>query len=409
VRVTKEGIIPKPSSYVALWVSVAANSFARSVIQLALGWTMLEATGSPFYVGLVAAIRAAPQVPLGIPAGIVADWLDRRLLLIGVTLGSTLVALVVATFTGFGLLAAPVILIFAALFGLLDTLRTTVTQAYAYDLVRAERAARGLANINLGAQALGAAGGIAGGYVLEAFGGLAAFGLVALVLTIGAFSPWWAGRVGRSADDLGAGTRSVQRRERASLSKAVAMIVGNRLLLALVVAIILAEVLGFSSQALFPVFARDVFDTGAAGLGQLTATRFGGGMLALLVISRIGISGRAGMALVVAAVMLGATLVVFANSPHWELALLWMVLVGACCATIDTLAQVLLQQRVADHERGAAMGIWVFSIGFGPAGFLAIGALADVVGAPLAQTTFGAALVVVMLPLLLYAPLRTLK
>jgi MFS family permease len=382
------------------------------VIQLALGWTMLEATGSPFYVGLVAAIRAAPQVPLGIPAGIVADWLDRRLLLIGVTLASMLVALTAATSTGIGVLAAPVILSFAALFGLLDTLRTTVTQAYAYDLVRAERAARGLANINLGAQLLGSAGGIAGGYVLEVSGAAAAFGLVALVLTIGAMCPWWAGRVAPFSTpvaDTGAPRRSDQWRERPSFSRAVGMIVRSRLLLALVIAIILAEVLGFSSQALFPVFARDVFDTGAAGLGQLTAMRFSGGVLALLIISRIGTTDRTGMAMTVAAVMLGATLVAFAQSPRWELALFWILLVGACCATIDTLAQVLLQQRVADHERGAAMGIWVFSIGFGPAGFLAIGALADVAGAPLAQTTFGVALVVVMLPLLLYAPLRTLK
>jgi hypothetical protein len=284
--------------------------------------------------------------------------------------------------TGFGLLAAPVILIFAALFGLLDTLRTTVTQAYAYDLVPAERAARGLANINLGAQLLGSAGGIAGGYVLEEFGVLAAFGMVALVLTIGAVCPWWASSVGSfSAQfaDPGAATHSVQLWERPSLSLAVAMILRSRLLLALVIAIILAEVLGFSSQALFAVFARDVFDTGAAGLGQLTAMRFSGGVLALLLISRIGTSDRSGLAMTGAAIMLGATLVAFAHSPHWELALLWMALVGACCATIDTLAQVLLQQRAADHERGAAMGIWVFSIGFGPAGFLAIGALANVV------------------------------
>jgi MFS family permease len=189
----------------------------------------------------------------------------------------------------------------------------------------------------------------------------------------------------------------------------IAMIVRTPLLLTLVIAIILAEILGFSSQALFPVFARDVFDRGAAGLGQLTALRFSGGVIALLLISRIGTSDRAGLAMTVAAVMLGASLVAFAQSPHWELALLWMALVGACCATMDTLGQVLLQQRVADHERGAAMGIWVFSIGFGPVGFLAIGALADAVGAPIAQTTFGAALVVVMLPLLLYAPLRQLK
>jgi MFS family permease len=373
---------------------------------------MLEATGSPFFVGLVAAIRATPQIPLGIPAGIVADWLDRRLLLIGVTVAAMLVALTSATLVGFSLLSVPVILVVAALFGLLDTLRTTVTQAYAYDLVRAERAARGLANINLGAQLLGTAGGVAGGYVLEAFGGMAAFALVAAVLAFGAAWPWWGGSSLRVYAEVDESSRAVPTgvdRHRLSLWRALAMIVRSPLLFALVMAIILAEVLGFSSQALFPVMARDVFDTGATGLGQLTAMRFSGGAVALLLISRIGTRDRSGLAMTTAAITLGAALVAFGQAPFWELALFWIVLVGASCAVIDTLAQVLLQQRVADNERGAAMGIWVFAIGFGPAGFLAIGALADAVGAPLAQTVFGAALVVVMLPLLLHTPLRRLK
>src|SRR4051794_23573645 len=59
--------------FAGLWVSASSGSFARVVTQLALSWVTIEATGSPFLVGVVAAARMAPQLVLGIPAGALAD------------------------------------------------------------------------------------------------------------------------------------------------------------------------------------------------------------------------------------------------------------------------------------------------------------------------------------------------
>src|SRR5688572_26261589 len=138
-----------------LWVSAAANAFARTAVQLALGWITLQLTGSPFMVGAVSAVRMAPQVPLGIPAGMLADWLDRRALVVGVTVASTIVAIALAVLLGSGALILPLVFGAALALGLLDTLRTSAAQAYAYDLVPPTQAARGLAFVNLGAQLLG--------------------------------------------------------------------------------------------------------------------------------------------------------------------------------------------------------------------------------------------------------------
>src|SRR5256885_1302081 len=82
----------RPSDFAGLWISVAASAFGRMAIQLALSWITLEMTGSVFMVGVVAAMRMAPQVPLGIPAGMVADWVNRKRLLVGISAVSSLVA-----------------------------------------------------------------------------------------------------------------------------------------------------------------------------------------------------------------------------------------------------------------------------------------------------------------------------
>ena len=62
-------------------------------------------------------------------------------------------------------------------------------------------------------------------------------------------------------------------------------------------------------------------------------------------------------------------------------------------ASLDTLSQSLLQRNVDDSERGSAMGIWFFAIGFGPLGLVGIGAAATVIGAPAALAINGVLLV----------------
>ena len=65
-----------------------------------------------------------------------------------------------------------------------------------------------------------------------------------------------------------------------------------------------------------------------------------------------------------------------------------------------------MQRNADEHERGAAMGLWVFSIGFGPVGHLTLGAAASAVGAPLTQAVSGLLLALVAGLMALQGPLR---
>src|SRR5688572_27959996 len=219
-------------------------------------------------VGAVSAVRMAPQVPLGIPAGMLADWVDRRRLMIGVTAASTgvamLLALLLAVPLGSGALLLPIVLGAALAVGLLDTVRTSATQAYAYDLAPTAGAARAMAFVNLGAQLLGTLGGLVGGYTLERFGAPATFMLIAGVLAIGAALPALAAPARTEARQHAEETPEVHAaRPRPSLGAALALVLRNRLVAALVVTIVVAEILGFSSNSVMPTFARDVFLVGA--------------------------------------------------------------------------------------------------------------------------------------------------
>ena len=73
---------------------------------------------------------------------------------------------------------------------------------------------------------------------------------------------------------------------------------------------------------------------------------------------------------------------------------------------MDTLGQTLLQRNADERERGAAMGLWVFSVGMGPVGHLTLGAAADSFGAPATQAVSGILLTVTAAGMALHAPLR---
>jgi hypothetical protein len=283
-----------------------------------------------------------------------------------------------------------------------------------------------MALTNLGVQLLSMLGGLAGGYTLDHFGTVATFGLIGLSLLAAVLGPAVGGKAtpsltptlsqrergyagsapsacGKGGQDEGAAT---PKRARPDLRQAASLLGRNRMVATVAFGVILAEILGFASQTLLPTFAHDVFDVGASGLGTMLAVRSGGGALGLLLLATLGAEGRPGHLFVTAATMLGVTPLFFGLAPAYPEALVFLALSGVCASVMDTLGQTLMQRHAGEHERGAAMGLWVFSVGFGPFGHLTLGAAATAYGAPVTQIVSGGLLAGIGLLLALNRSLR---
>ena len=387
------------AGFPALWVSLSLAGLAASISQIALSWTTLELTASPLGVALTLAVRMVPSLLLGIPLGAVSDRVDRRRLIRSANLVAGGVGLLVAGLAFGGLLGVPAIVAFSFVFGIIDTARTTATQAYVYDLVGADRATNGLAMSNLGAQLFGSAGAILGGVLIAAGGLGSGFGVATAGWLVAAIV------LGRTR-----ATESVAvDRLTPSARSALTLLGRNREVRWILVMVIVTEVLGFSSMTLTPTFARDVLDVGAAGLGVLVAGRSIGAVIGLLRLTRVGAATRTGRLLLSLGVAFGLLLVVFALSGLFPVSLVVMFVIGAVAAGVDTLAQTLLQHATDDHQRGASMGVWVFGVGFGPIGFIGLGAAAAAFGAPAAQAVAGALLVAMSLVVAVAGPIRRLR
>jgi MFS family permease len=372
--------------YPALWLSGAASGFGWSATQVAIGWIALAATDSILAVGATFAVRLLPALFLGIPLGGVVDRYDRRVTLILVSLVTTVPLLWAAIVAGSGTLAVTQLLVLSLALGVVDTLRGTATQTYSFDLVGAAAATNAIALGNLGVFLAGGVGSIVSGVALQELGVGSPFILSAAMAAIAAACLVVGGAHGR--------------RERPaphlvpSFSRSMTLILRNRRAALIALVVVLCEVLGFSSITVFPTFTRDVLDSDAAGLGALTTARQIGAIAVLLLLARVGLAkSRGGRLILLATSALGLGLTAFALSTSFALSFVLLVMVGAAMASLDTLSQSLLQRNVDDSERGSAMGIWFFAIGFGPLGLVGIGLAATAIGAPAALAINGVLLV----------------
>src|SRR5205085_898201 len=108
----------------------------------------------------------------GIPAGVLADRVDRRRLIAVVSLGGAAVcgALGVIAAANGGDLTFPMLAAGAFLLGVLDTARIAGGTAYTVDLVGPAIATAGIAVTNLVAQFGGIGGNVVWGVLLQRFG-----------------------------------------------------------------------------------------------------------------------------------------------------------------------------------------------------------------------------------------------
>ena len=387
--------------YRAFWASSAASAVGWSASLVAIGWIALQVSHSPFAVGATFAARLAPALLFGIPFGALGDRFNRRAMLVAVNVLGTACLLGLAAVALAGRLGLTEIIVASLLLGMVDTLRGTTAQSYAYDLAGNEGATNAIALSNLGAQLVGAAGGAIGGLVLDRLGSPAAFSVAAAGSAMAASVLAGAGR---DRLERGGGTRLVPGGQRS-----MTLILRNRPVALIALAVIFGEVLGFSSLTLYPTFARDILRVDATGLGTMSAARALGGVCGGLLLAASGLRDRGGVLLLGATGVFGLGILGFALSDIFLVSLGFLLIIGAAGSALDTLGQSLIQRNVEDRERGAAMGVWFFAIGFGPFGHLGMGAAGAAIGGPAALAASGSLLLAACLGLARITDLRRIR
>jgi MFS family permease len=379
------------SRFRRLWWSNVASSSGVWASHALVSWVVLQATSDVAAVSLVFAIRTGSALLLGVPAGAIADKVDRiRLVRFSNVILAVMMAILGIIPRGYPM---PLVAV-ALLLGAAEAVRLSATQALAFEWGPNADGFRGLAGIQLSVQVAGLSGGAAA-VLLAALGPGAAFGATSAVFVLAAVL------LGRaSAAVIGSSSRDSLRR---LLGGALQLVVRNSRIRSLATLVAIAEAFGYASEVLIPIFAATVLHAGPSGFGALLGVKAVGGGVGALVIGRMPPRGAGASLFAGALGLFGAALVAFALNSSFGLALLLLALTGIAGTTIDILAQFLLQEEVPDASRGRAAGIWVFGIGAAPIGGLILGVGARGLGPQLALGLSGGLLVCVAIGLTVVA------
>jgi MFS family permease len=193
----------------SVWIAWVVASTGTWMQIAGAAWLMTSLTPSPLLVALMQTATSLPVFLVGLPAGALADLVDRRKLLLTTQAGILLAALTLGVLTLVGLVSAWTLLAFTFLLGLGAALTGPAWQALLPELVEREELQSAVALNAGGFHAAQAVGPALGGLVVAAAGPAAAFllnaaSLLGMLRAIARWRPTRAASEAPPEDMLGA-------------------------------------------------------------------------------------------------------------------------------------------------------------------------------------------------------------
>ena len=381
-----------------LGLGAILGSLAITGESVVVGWYVLELTDSPFKVGLVLGLRMLPAAVFGVPAGVVADIVNRPRFIAAVNFAMAIPTAALGLLIMEGSADLWQVLVLTSALGALQVFDQTARTSFVYDIVGPARAVQGLAIMSLTGRAGRVVGAVAVGFIIAREGEGAAFLVVSAIFVLTS-----AAMMGVRSRGQAAPVARVSARR--AFVEFIREIQANRVLLTLIVTTGAVEILGFSHKVLLPSLARDVLDVGPEGLGVMNGVGSLGGILGIVFLSVRGETRNKGLLYLGTVLAFGVSLVLLGVATSFLLTLLVLALLSAVMALSDILSQGLIQLAVPNELRGRAMGSWMLALGAGPLGSLQIGALASVGSVALALSVNGLGLVALAVAIATVVPL----
>ena len=357
-----------------LWTAALVSNIGTWVQTVAVGALVTEMTGQARWTGLVAAAGFLPVGLLSPVGGVLADKIDRGLVLRLTTVGETLFASLLAVLTATGH-ATPLNVSLVVLGGgCMAALGFPAYQAALPDLVPREELlgamSLAMAQYNLGRVVGPAIAGLVlvlGSYSFAFVVNAVSFGAVLVALSLVRLpAPVPSGEEGGLWRRIVTGARAAWAEPGC---RTAILAIG-------VTAFLLSPFI-----ALIPAVAINLFDTGEAGTSVLITAQGVGAVAGALALTWVAARFGRPRALLVNLVVLPALLVLYGVSPSLPVAAIALALVGAAYIGILSGLATVVQLRAPIAFRGRVLSLYMVALGtIYPIGAVVQGAVGDRIG-----------------------------
>lgn len=362
--------------FAVLWVAAIIGNTGSFIRDVASAWLMTDLSSSPTAVALVQAAATLPVFLLAIPAGVLADILDRRKFLIAIQLllGGVSIGLMLLSASGLQSVASLIALTFLG--GVGAALMGPTWQAIVPELVEKKDLKSAVALNSLGINIARAVGPALGGLILASLGAAFTYGIdvISYVFVIVALL-WW--RRPSAAQDVLA-ERFVGA-FRAGLRYARA----SRELHVVLVRAFFFFAMASSVWTLLPLVARRLLNGDAGFYGILLGAVGLGAIGGAIIMPKLRERLSADDLLLVAALVTASVMVFLSFAPPQWAAVASLLVLGAAWITALTTLNGVAQAILPNWVRGRSLAVYltVFN-GAMTAGSLTWGAVAELIGVP---------------------------
>jgi len=358
------------------------------MLQVALGWELYERTHSALALGLVGLVTAIPVVVLALPAGHLADRMDRKKIVIMAQMVFVAMSLSLAALS---YAAGPIFLMFAILLvrGTAQAYNNPARSALLPRLVPPGVFANAVTWSSSGFQIAAVIGPAIGGLVIA----IEHRATDAYIIDAALTSIYFVMLLGIRGDGVpkGEAANALKPRERMTIESLVAgmrFVRDTKVILAALTLDLFAVLFG-GATALLPIFAKDVLQVGPEGLGWLRAAPSVGALVVMMTIAHRPPMQRTGWNLILAVAGFGIATVVFGLSRSFYLSMAMLLLLGGLDGISMIIRGTLVQLWTPDEMRGRVSAVnSVFIDMSNELGGFESGALAAAVG-PIAAVVGG--------------------
>jgi MFS family permease len=349
------------TSLVGTWMQTIAQSFL-----------VLHLTGSGFDVGLVVALQTLPVLLLGPYAGVVADRVDKRKLMIVLQSLMGVQALVFGILTLTHVISLWQIAILAVILGLNNTFENPARQTFVLEMVGPKDLRNAVTLNSVLVNVARAVGPAAAGIIIEAGG----YGICFLV-NAASFVAVVASLMRMDKSALSPSPPA--QRAKGQLREGVRYVKGEVGLAVPLMMMAIVGCLAYEFQVTLPVMATRAFHGGSQSYGFMTASMGVGAVIGGLYAAGRGKTGL--RSLTRSCVVFTVVIAAAAVAPNLTVEIIALAAVGAASVTFLSKGNSTLQLAAAPQMRGRVMALWAVAfLGSTPIGGPAAGAVSQYIG-----------------------------
>jgi MFS family permease len=345
---------------------------------VALAWLVIELSGSPLAIGALAFWRFVPFTVFGLVAGVVADRIESRKLVMATQACAMAISIALAVVTLTGTATLPIVYVLAALGGVALAFDAPGRQSLTFQMVGPRELPNAVAlNSGLfnGSRVIGPA---IAGLVIAAVG----TGLCFVLNAVSFLAVLTALAIVRE-EELRPVVRDPSTRVIEGIRRGFAYAWNDPQLRLILAVVTVVSTVGFNFHVLVPLLAADTLHVGPEGFGLLSAS-FGLGALvgALATATFREASWRL---FAIGTASFGVFALCLAAVHNAVLAGVVLFAIGLSFTLFTANANALVQLTAPDHLRGRLIGLYLFAfLGLAPVGGLFAGWLAEIGGTSLA-------------------------